>query len=408
MHEALAASAREAGLPPQESGITNTDQVYFGPANRSQYEPGKWDLVPTAGSSSQAALYQDPEPAERKRDVSIPAFLKPSANGHRLGALFTIYHQIPLMREILLDRKNVLANYGSNNEWWTGKAIELPGNNGSETSTYQVGPEIQRLMAFLDKTDRSYGSADALANFPAVKEQWRQYGDCVEVSVMRAYREELGDSDSAGAIKKLFSIGVAGTNHVDQEEFCILRFDLPRKDSDLETFYDVGDSVLWHLDPLNLSNSSYLAHIADVVAFQLVGDTSSKGVEIPYVWYPDRYLESSRQAALDMRLKKAEIRETLRRIEAQQERLTHYTMPGNNKVKVKDLFNAVIQQDVDDKMEDGIADSNIEATNEKFLAGEQSATAKKLTIEVQKLMSSIDKKLIGVLQHCICTLDVLT
>ena len=383
--------------------------MFFGPANRSQYEPGKWDLVPTAAnSSSHQIIFQDPEPAERKRDVNTPAFLKPSIDNHRLGALLTIYHQIPLVREIFLDRKNVLPSYGSDNEWWTGKAIELPGMNGSEDTRCQVGQEMQRLMAFLDKTDRSYGSVDALAYLPAVQEQYRTYGDGVEVSVMRAYRELLGASDSAGAIKKLFSIGAAGTNEADSQEFCILRFELPQTDSDQETFYDITDAALWNLDPLDLSNSSYLGHIADVVAFQLVGDASSKSVEIPYVWYPDRYLESSRQAALDMRLKKADVNESLHRINAQQEQLTNCTMPGNNKVKVKDLFSAILQHDADDVEEDNISSLNSDATEDGLLGVKQSTAAKKLAAEVHKLMASIDKKLIGEFNHFIYVMDVLT
>lgn len=396
LHEALAASRAEAGLPPQESGVTSTDQVFFGPANRNQYEPGKWELIPTANSSSQDIIVLDPEPPERKRDVNAPAFLKPSMEDHRLGALLTMYHEIPLVREILLDRKNVLPSYGSSNEWWTGKAIELPSMSGPEDARYQVGLEMQRLMAFLDKTDRSYGSADALAYLPAVKEQQRKYdGEGVEFSVMRAYRELLGDFDSAGAIKKLFSIGVGGTNQSDSEEFCILRFELPQKDSDQQTFYDIADAALWPLDPLDLSNSSYLSHIADVITFQLIGDAFSKGVDIPYVWYPDRYLESSRQAALDMRVKKADIKEKLRRIDAQQERLTNYTMLGNTKVKVKDLFEAVLQHDIDEVMEDGVSNSANDATEEGFLLREQSPKTKKLSAEVRKLMDSIDQKLTG-------------
>lgn len=387
----------EAGLPPQESGITGTDQVFFGPANRSQYEPGKWDLVPTVNSSAQGIMLIDPEPAERKRDVNTPAFLKPSVEEHRLGALLTIYHEIPLVREIFLDRKNVIPSYGSNNEWWAGKVIELPTMSGPEDVRLQVGQEMQRLMAFLDKTDRSYGSADALAYLPAVKEQQRRNGECTEVSVMRAYRELLGDADSAGAVKKLFSIGVGGTNQADTEELSILKFELPQKDSDQETFYDIADAALWHLDPLDLANSSYLGHIADVIAFQLAGDAFSKGVDIPYAWYPDRYLESSRQAALEMRLKKADVKERLRRIDAQQERLTNYTMLGNGKVKVEDLFKAVLSYDADEMNEDSAPDSTNLATG--LSSGEQSAKAKRLSAEVHKLMSSIDQKLIGKLYH---------
>jgi hypothetical protein len=389
----------EAGLPPQETGITGTDQVFFGPANRSQYEPGKWDLVPTGNSSAQDFLLLDPEPAGRKRDIDTPAFLKPSIEDHRLGALLTIYHEIPLVREIFLDRKNVLPNYGSNNEWWTGRPIDLPTVNPSEDAKRQVGQEMQRLMAFLDKTDRSYGSADALANLPAVKKQQRAYGEGIEVSVLKAYRELLEDSDSSGAIKKLFSIGVEGPDQTDFEEFSILRLDLPPKNSDQETFYDIADAALWHLDPLELSNSPYLNHIADVIAFQLTGDGFSKGVKIPTVWYPDRYLESSRQAALDMRLKKVEVKEALLRIDAQEERLTNYSISGNSKVKVQDLLKAVLQHDLDEIKDDAVLLSISDSTNEVMPPKEQSVKSQKLSAEVRKLMKSIDHKLVGKLHQ---------
>lgn len=367
--------------------------MFFGPANRTQYEPGKWDLVQTGNPSTQEIILPDPEPAERKREVNNPAFLKPSFEDNRLGALITIYHEIPLVREIFLDRKNVLPSYGSSNEWWMGRAIELPTMNEPEDAKLQVGQEMQRLMAFLDTTDRSYGSADALASLPAVKDQQYRNGEGVEVSVMRAYRELLGDADSAGAIKKLFSIGVGGTNQTDTEEFCILKFQLPQNDSDQETFYDIADTALWHLEPLDLAHGSYLDHIADVIAFELVGDAFSKGVEIPYVWYPDRYMASSRQAALDMRLKRADVKERLRKIDAQEERLTNYTMLGNSKVKVKDLFKAVLQYDPDEMNEDSAPDSANDIAG--VLSGGQSAKSKKLSAEVHKLMDSIDKKLLG-------------
>jgi hypothetical protein len=46
LERALAVSRAEAGLPPQESRITGTEQVHLGPARRSEYELGEWDILP--------------------------------------------------------------------------------------------------------------------------------------------------------------------------------------------------------------------------------------------------------------------------------------------------------------------------------------------------------------------------
>lgn len=394
LHEALAASRAEAGLPPQETGVTlatATDQVAFGPANRTQYEPGKWDLVPTGEASQVQEILLDPEPAGRRRDIDTPAFLKPSVDDSRLGALMTIYHEIPLAREIFLDRKNISPNYGNNNEWWTGRNIELPTMNGPENPNRELGQEMQRLMAFLDKTDRSYGSADALANLAAIKKHYGVYGEDGEFAVFKAYREFLQDSDCVGAIKRLFSIGVDGPNSTDVEEFAILRLDLPAKDSDLTTLYDLADSALWHHEPQDLSNSPYLTHIGDVIAFQLAGDGRfSKGIEIPAVWYPDRYLDSGRQAALDMRIQKSEVKERLRLILAQEELLTNYNMPGKGPVKVQDLFQAVLGNE--DQAKDDTSSAQEDDTAGR---APPSTSAKILSAEIRKVMKNIDRKLIS-------------
>ncbi len=122
LRQALAESRKEAGLPPQEEGITGVDEVHFGPATRAQYEQGKWEMVPV-GKSSVQEIVVDPEPQERKRDLDAPAFLKPSISNHRLNALITIYHEIPLTRNVFLNTTDVLTSYGHDSEWWSGTRI---------------------------------------------------------------------------------------------------------------------------------------------------------------------------------------------------------------------------------------------------------------------------------------------
>jgi hypothetical protein len=207
LEQALAASRAEAGLAPQESGVTNTSEAYFGPATRSQYESGKWDMV-LAGQTSVTEIVVDPEPAERKRDLDVPAFLKPSVEDHRLGALLTIYHEIPLIREIFLPRagQDQAPNYGYDKEWWTGKAIDIPTVFGEDvTPPNEVNMELQRLMAFLDKTDRSYGSIEALANLRDVKKALRKEPK-LEAAVLNAWKNGIPD-DQYGKDGKVRNAG---------------------------------------------------------------------------------------------------------------------------------------------------------------------------------------------------------
>ena len=96
---------------------------------------------------------------------------------------------------------DVLPSYGYDSEWWTGKSIELPTLSGEDSPDEQtVDRELQRLMAFLDKTDRSYGSADALANMPDVKKAQRHHV-AAEPSVLAAWKQ-LYAEESQGMVKE--------------------------------------------------------------------------------------------------------------------------------------------------------------------------------------------------------------
>jgi len=396
MEQAIYLSRQESGLPPQESGITGTDQKYFGPATRSQfeYDQGNWGMVPLGKSSAQEILL-DPEPAERKRDLDVPAFLKPSAQEHRLNALITIYHEIPLTRNIFLQPVDVLPGYGYDAEWWTGKSIELPTLSGEDSPDEQtVDRELQRLMAFLDKTDRAYGSADALANMPDVKKAQRHHV-VTEPSVLAVWKQ-LYAEENHGIVKKIFSKGVESEEQEDTPqgtEFAILDLQVPPEDSDLETFYDITDDILW---PNLLHQCPYLSHVADVIVFNFQGNMESfKKIDIPPVWYPDRYLKESREAALEMRKKKLEIKEALDHAARMEDYLTSYQMrgPGGGRVvKIQDLFKASLRHDEAELQEDEMKD---DPDLEGIASQRQSRAAAVLSTELQKIMAKIDKKLTG-------------
>ena len=98
-----------------------------------------------------------------------------SAQGgdHKVGGLLTIMHEIPRARNILLCIGSAAATYGHNNDWWKGEEILSPEalaklhrglswDFAQHKSSTDLDEEIHRLLAFLDSTERGYGSISAL------------------------------------------------------------------------------------------------------------------------------------------------------------------------------------------------------------------------------------------------------
>lgn len=355
-------------------------------------------------STSTREILLDPGPEDRRRDLGTPAFLKPGVDDNRLAALITIYHEIPMMREIFLDRANVIANYGNDHEWWAGKPIETPSIVGNvEQSKADFVHELQRLMAFLDKTDRSYGSVEALANLSFVQ-SFRVLDRDLESAALEAYKAVFS-ADYQGKIKRLFSKGVDGPEEHRSQEFAILELPLPDKDSYAETIYDIADNVLWNSTLVDLDCSPFLTNIGEVITFRFTGwDESKKNrIEVPAVWYPDRYLDSGRQASLEMRLKKQDVENDLLRIGMLENGLTYHDLRSGKRIKIQELFKAALQHDL------GEADdtSSIACNNrEGNLTIPQRATnSKDLSTELRKLAERIDHKLLGnAVRFCICVI----
>lgn len=393
LQQALAMSLEEIGLPPQEQGVTNMDEVAFGPANRNEYEQGKWEMVP-AGKTSVQEIVVDPEPADRKRDLDAPAFLKPTVTNSRLNALITIFHEIPMIRNVFLNIRDCLPNYGTNKEWWSGEKITLPSMQVDDDPPIydEIDRELQRLMAFLDKTDRSYGSVDVLANLDEVKRMIRQNGPDVESAVLQAWKHIFEHSIYENYVKVIFSVGVASESSEDQpQEFAMLELSLPTKDSAQETLYDIADETLWSNQTWDLADTPYLFHIAEVIAFKIEGGSEHKRVDIPAVWYPDRYLKSSREAALEMQRKKRATAEKYERICKLEQQLTFVPLQSGKIVAVKDLFDASLKHDENQIQEDTVsADEDLMDVEPR-----PSKVATKLSEELRKVLESIDKKLTG-------------
>ena len=179
-------------------------------------------------------------------------------------------------------------------------------------------------------------------------------------------------------------------------EFGILDLYLPDPDSPQETLYDIADEALWpDLGPLEFDRSPYLSHVADVIAFRIEGDETKKNIEVPVTWYPDRYLKSTRQAALDMRLEKKHVNEKLEQNLRLQESLTNYHLPNGKTTKVKDLLNASLQHE-QAEISDGEtqAQTQVQEDEDADLAARESAKKTAyLSTQLRNLVTNIDNKL---------------
>ncbi len=337
-------------MGPQESGVTHTRGVHFGPALQEHYDASKWSLT-TQSSTHEIIL--DPEPADRRRVNGEPPFLRPSLAGPYVAPFLTIAHAIPLAREALLCRANTLRNYGHDDAWWNGAAdIRVPTVVRLADTVFghqydDIIHETQRLMAFLDQTDRSYGTVDSLVKMDLVR-------DDDPTSVLPKYidnwREAVRRRSESGSLGSIFeSVGVKKLEPsgevLGRQNFRVLELQLDRGGdaSSPQTLYEAMDALIWEGPAANEESVAYLETVGDVFTVRLtnpglpnpttagaagpapVGAASSGiGADIPLRWYPDRYLERCLPMAKQMRAQQTAVRREIDHLGTLQSRLTKF------------------------------------------------------------------------------------
>lgn len=382
----------------QETGITGTHSTptapYFGPATRASYEEAQWALtVPVTHE-----IYLDPaHPSDRQRKVGEPAFFKPSSDGYHLGPALAILHSIPAAREALLAPEYVLDDYGYNDRWWSGEKIEasritdITENEGvgeivAEPELSEVVTEVQRLMAFLDRTTRSYGSVDSLAKMDEVSEllqggMWPSVKS-IEVLMLIFLAGQLTTffKKWSDDIKRLCKM----EGEHDPQPFTSIAVktgDLPKKEplrvlevsvsDDLantlgSTLYNALDSILWG-ESDQATGDTYFEHISDVLCIKLKRDTIPSefsgggiGLDIPTELYMDRYSEKFLPVIREMKLEKERLKSEIRKLECREEKLLHCrqskTVIDTSTVEITKLLEAAIEHfehlkvSIDDKV----------------------------------------------------------
>ncbi|CAK7200986.1 hypothetical protein SEUCBS139899_003686 [Sporothrix eucalyptigena] len=349
LERALAESAAMSGLhTPQETGITNdsynvpmgpelpTNLPLFGPASRDAYDPDQWAMVRRTPEP------QEPGPSGRQRVEGAPAFLRSRRTGPdapTIGALLTILHAIPAARNALLTAGEQPASYGQNSEWWKGGKLEPVGmqapdqtmklntviNIGSDDGNAyeqlstdsdkarELTDEIHRLMAFLDNTNRAYGTGDQIFDSRLVQEC---YGLESSQRLFEAFRrlDVPAVRHTFYSDVELMRVMETGES-VRSETYAILDIKVDQANSapcspcDL---YNAMDALYWddlyRYYPRNervsvdVANMAAISKIAQVQIMNL--NTSEQaipqGFDVPAIWYADRYLEQNKECAAEI------------------------------------------------------------------------------------------------------------
>ena len=321
----------------QITGVTNASAPHFGPATQEHYDKN-WQM--TVPGEYTKEIWLNPDPADRKRDGTKPAFLRPTTQGHRLPALIKILQTIPLTREAMVCRDLILSDYGQNSEWWDGTPIEIPeafheADNRQDHDVEEVLYETQRLVAFLEGTERAYGSTDSLLGISSMGLLKDEELLAVFFKAWEAASEHVGVRldlhdivESMGAKREL-------SQPDDAESIYFTTFEV-RVDEEIadkgHTLYDAVDDILWANDGLQIEDQEiYLEKVADVFVLDVKRAkeaSSGLGIRIPAIWYLDRYLQSSVEEMKRMRKTKAAIQEELDLIEQQRATIAEFKPPG--------------------------------------------------------------------------------
>ncbi|KAG6068632.1 hypothetical protein E4U32_000135 [Claviceps aff. humidiphila group G2b] len=334
MQRALRESAQEAGigigLIDQQSGIMDTSTsapAAFGPANRNDYDQGEWAMIRSGPSDTRVAKAS--APSLRRRTSGAPAFLVQGVNTvgkHGLGGLLTVLHEIPLARNALLSTGSPAASYGHNSEWWNGQEI-LPQEvlaqryaveefqwDQMDNPKPDTEEEIHRLMAFLDSTERSYGTVSVLtdvlpyASTGPEKQLYEYLGPRNE--------EVLRPLIMTAAVSPVFG------DVVDDEDvrFGLLELEHNREDyMCITTLYEAIDHTLWS-DAFSLtdlhqgSKMAMLKDTSDVLAFKLNGEGPAQSIDIPEKLYLEKYQTSRKDEARRIQLAWCETKMAIARI----------------------------------------------------------------------------------------------
>lgn len=390
----------------QTTGVTRSGQNFRKvPNDRSDTD--KWIMT------TSSAITPDLPPECRRRRPEEPAFLRSPGDDSYLGPLLTIYHAIPLAKEALLFKRFPKRDndYGIEPLWWNGETVvqvriidDDGADNEEVANAYDVVHEAQRLMAFLDGTDRAFGSTAPLSRMACLagisvdpRDPW---SDSDSYRLLQFWRSTLTDSRTID--------DPAEFPNVFESKAVKMSLDRPGEPTDTKTFntigspeittglgqslYDELDATIWKDYVGQPLDDVWIDELAEIVTFRFGHDSrSGEGLDIPAVWYPDRYLSDSRMAARRMREQKLSAMREVHGIDESKRRLVTHTVNGEERDVRADLLAAVDAAKITSRVQ---KESTIEA-NEGLMNGTARVSlmeAEACIAELEAMLERIDKK----------------
>jgi hypothetical protein len=363
----------------QETGFIGS-KAAFGPANKDQhYDTMQWAMVPTA-----TEVIPDPIASHRRRGEGQPAILKPSPRFNYLPALIAILHSIPLYRNALLSANITQRNYWMGDDWWKGspalpsRIIEIAERD--RVHGLDILYEAQRLMAFLDQSDRAYATVSSMLELDAWKESRPALEDDDDdllkflIVWSAAFQAQAPDAQLDGVLRSVVSVGD------NRMQNFVLDASVVRESTRTDpNLYDVLDDHLFTGDGRN----AHIAEISKVLILRLTSATTNAqglGCRVPATLYADRYLESNKSVIDGMFSDMEQYNEELDKISNTSKRLKYHTPKKDNTKPVETLK---------------LLESTMKAFEPR--AGEYVADATNATVlaQLHTVYQSIESKLAG-------------
>lgn len=295
-------------------------------------------MVPVTTASEFIA---DPIPSQRQREEGQPAILKPSPRFNYFPAMLTILHSIPQYRNALLSPAVSQDDYWVGDEWWkgspTGQARITDTTVGwDEARGLDIIHETQRLMAFLDNTDRAYTTIESMLDMDAWKELEAPTlsdpdDDMLKFLVLwsTAYAKQDPNFQIDGVLR-------SAVNAQQRVDSFFLDSTVSKRDGRETDIYDVLDDTFFP----SPDGTAHIVDASNVLIFRLEGakqDSNELGCRIPATLYADRYLEENKHVIQLIFDAMAGHNTQLEKIKDQTDKLKYHTPAKRNSKKIDSL-----------------------------------------------------------------------
>ncbi|ANB10915.1 hypothetical protein AWJ20_3709 [Sugiyamaella lignohabitans] len=306
----------------QESG----ELQKFGPATRESYDSKQWGIVPYSEASSStstvaAGLQQaqgSTTPIIYEFRNGIPIVL-PADDAIYIAPLMMIIHSIPLGRKALLNGGvDLVPDYGFDPLWWLGeKLIDL--QDGPIHNRERLMIEIQRYTAFLDGESRRPCAliAGVISEAGPRASKLILKSNSQDEKPIGRFLQDLvkfwgPDSEFANVFQST-AMQERPSSFEEEDGEVIQKF------TNLVTDVTVAlqQSIYDFIDDLMSADggapTTFIKDISDIVNITIKRDdgNSGTGIEIPAIWYPDRYSEEYFECVNLLHRRRTEFRKQL-------------------------------------------------------------------------------------------------